>query len=112
MSKYRIKPLCKVYEDCGGCTLQHIEYKYQLILKKNNLIEQFKRLGGFDITKIMRDISITNCFNYRNKTVLPMKKDNNNNLAIGYYKKFTHDIIDIVECPILLENINPIISLT
>ena len=61
-SKYRTKPLCKVYENCGGCTLQHIDYKYQLSLKENNLIEQFRRLGGIDISKLMNDLSITKDF--------------------------------------------------
>jgi len=34
-SPWRTSPLCKYYERCGGCCYQHIDYEYQLQIKKN-----------------------------------------------------------------------------
>ncbi|CRH02311.1 SAM dependent methyltransferase, putative [Plasmodium relictum] len=37
-SKYEIIPVCKYFSTCGGCIYQHINYSYELKLKKNLLI--------------------------------------------------------------------------
>jgi len=34
----RITPECRYFTVCGGCDLQHINFKKQLILKKNLII--------------------------------------------------------------------------
>ena len=36
-SKERIEPLCPIFFRCGGCDLQHVNYEYQLKVKKTNI---------------------------------------------------------------------------
>ena len=42
----RVKPLCALYHDCGGCQLQHIPYKSQLEWKGRIVADALKRIGG------------------------------------------------------------------
>lgn len=42
-SPYRIEPVCKYYKKCGGCNLMHIDYDYQIELRKQILSDCFTR---------------------------------------------------------------------
>jgi 23S rRNA (uracil1939-C5)-methyltransferase len=48
----RVKPFCKYYGECGGCQLQHIDYKEQLIFKQEMLVQAMDRYSNLDVTKI------------------------------------------------------------
>ncbi len=41
----RVQAPCAVYEDCGGCQLQHVRYETQLQYKQGMLEEAFSRIG-------------------------------------------------------------------
>ena len=40
-SPARVKPLCRYYENCGGCCYQHLDYEYQLEIKKKQVAGSF-----------------------------------------------------------------------
>ncbi len=42
-SEHRIEPFCTVYDQCGGCNLQIVDYEYQLQLKRDILHDLFSR---------------------------------------------------------------------
>jgi 23S rRNA (uracil1939-C5)-methyltransferase len=41
----RVKPVCGIYEICGGCNLQHLGYKAQIAAKTDILKDAFVRIG-------------------------------------------------------------------
>ena len=45
-SEHREKPACPIYNQCGGCSLQHMSYEQQLqqktILVEDNLLKDWK----------------------------------------------------------------------
>lgn len=41
----RIKPICKVYDDCGACQLQHYSYEAQLNAKKQKVIDMMEHIA-------------------------------------------------------------------
>ena len=45
-SKYRVKPLCPIYQKCGGCSLLHIDYNEQLRIKQEHVQNLFKEKLG------------------------------------------------------------------
>ena len=45
----RVAPACPYYEDCGGCTLQHITYAQQLHWKGDTVREALRRIAHLDI---------------------------------------------------------------
>ena len=44
-SKNRVVAKCQHFSLCGGCDLQHLNYKEQLNFKQNKVIELFSRSG-------------------------------------------------------------------
>jgi len=44
-SPERIAPFCPVYDACGGCTLQHLNYEEQLHLKREHVVSCLTRIG-------------------------------------------------------------------
>ena len=48
-SPYRVAPACPYYEECGGCTLQHVAYPQQLHWKGDTVREALRRIAGVDV---------------------------------------------------------------
>ena len=44
-SNDRITPLCSLYEECGGCQLQHLSYAAQLRAKRQQVIDALSHIG-------------------------------------------------------------------
>ncbi len=108
---HRIEPRCPVFNECGGCTLQHIEYRFQNSLKRSIVINSLKRIGGLTNIAIKHNVSHYP-FNYRNKAIIPIKRNEIGELTSGYYQKNTHQIVDIDYCPVLNSEINEIFVFT
>lgn len=66
-SPNRVLPKCKYFGICGGCTLQHISYQYQLEIKQNAVADALKHIGGLVEAKIFQIIGADDIFYYRNK---------------------------------------------
>ena len=49
LSPDRIEPFCKHFGTCGGCNWQHLPYTMQLAFKQKQVIDNFERLGKFEI---------------------------------------------------------------
>ncbi|MDO4198566.1 MAG: 23S rRNA (uracil(1939)-C(5))-methyltransferase RlmD [Erysipelotrichaceae bacterium] len=98
-SIHRSNPDCPIAYKCGGCDYRHIDYDYQLILKKELLINTLK---GFNVLNVIGD---DNPFYYRNKIQIPV-----NNHKFGFYRKNSNDIVEFDDCLIESEIANKIIS--
>ena len=81
-SKYRIDPICPVYDKCGGCSIQHINTAAHSSLKIRLVTDNLERIGKMiSIPKI--DHFLPNqFFEYRNKTSIPVSIENNKLLTI------------------------------
>jgi len=97
-SKERITPRCRHYYQCGGCSFQHTSYEYQLKLKKIASLEVISRILGREVNG-EGPIKSYNPWYYRNKAQFPIVKEKGKVLG-GFYKKGTHEVVDISECPL------------
>lgn len=43
----RTEPRCPIARACGGCQLQFLSYEKQLEFKKNKVLGNLQRIGGF-----------------------------------------------------------------
>src|SRR5205085_7016807 len=66
-SPYRIIPQCIHFGVCNGCKMQYIDYEYQLNIKRQNVINSFERIGGFEDIKVPEVTGSDNIYFYRNK---------------------------------------------
>ena len=98
-SAERVKPFCPLYEQCGGCQLQHLSYSAQLVWKRQQVIDSVERIGKLSGVEILDTLGMKNPLRYRNKMQFPVGK----NLEIGCYARGSHKIIDTDSCLIQKE---------
>lgn len=108
-SPHRIRPRCIVADKCGGCQWQHIDYSYQLEAKYNFVIQTLTRIGGFQNPNVIKPIP-SNDLGYRNKATYPLAISEIGNLQAGYYRKGSHKIINLNQCPIQDQRLNPLLT--
>ncbi|MGE8203056.1 23S rRNA (uracil(1939)-C(5))-methyltransferase RlmD [Heyndrickxia sp. NPDC080065] len=98
-SEHRVKAPCIVYEQCGGCQLQHLEYGQQLKEKRDILIQALERHTRFNIDEmdIRPTIGMDNPWHYRNKSQFQLGTDHGKVIA-GMYSIDSHRLINIPEC--------------
>lgn len=109
-SKHRVKPFCPMYNACGACQLQFIDYDYQLQIKQEITQDAMDRIGGLDI-RVKPTIPSPEQKNYRHKIQYPVSRTKNSGrILAGYYKPKTHEIVNIKYCPIQPEICDDIIN--
>lgn len=97
-SEERVRPKCPVYEKCGGCQLQHLKYKHQLILKRKIVKDCLSKIAFLD-EKVMPTVPSELEYGYRNKLQLPIRTEKSG-IAIGFFAQNSHRIVQINDCPI------------
>lgn len=97
-SSYRVEPKCEFYRQCGGCQIQALDYRQQLIFKENKVRNNLKRIGGFDNLKILPVIGMDNPYYYRNKAQFPIRQDKEGNIITGFYAGRSHTVIANTRC--------------
>lgn len=93
-SSMRVIPKCKVFHECGGCQLQHIDYEGELGYKTKLVKNTISKIGGFN-AEVLPCMPSNKDYGYRNKIQLQVS-----NQGIGFFKNNTHEIIEIDECPL------------
>lgn len=101
-SPNRVKPLCPVAKQCGGCQIQEMDYQEQLRFKENKVRNNLIRIGKFEeslIDAVMEPVvGMEEPFRYRNKAQFPIGTDKNGKIAAGFYAGRTHNIINNRNC--------------
>ncbi len=98
-SSKRVKPFCPLFNACGGCCYQYLDYEYLLEQKNNMLKEAFLKLEVQP--KFLEPIKSPQIKGFRHKVQYRVSQTKNSKrLLIGYYKEKSHDIVNIKFCPI------------
>lgn len=95
-SEDRIDPICPAFEECGGCQIMNMKYEKQLQLKTKTVINEMKR-NRVEYKELYETIGMKEPYHYRNKAQFPVSQQNGK-LSIGFYKKKSHDIVDLDTC--------------
>lgn len=109
-SPFRITPKCGVFQKCGGCQLQHLEYEKQLEFKKQLVQNNLYKIGNINYN-IKNCVASDNVFGYRNKLQLPVGQNDSGENVIGFYAERSHRIIPINDCPLHPDWAKEIISI-
>lgn len=98
-SPHRVNPPCPIYEDCGGCQIQHLAYSQQLIEKRDLVIQALERHTKLNIEQldIRPTIGMDDPWLYRNKSQFQLGEIKGNYIA-GLYSMNSHRLIDIPNC--------------
>jgi 23S rRNA (uracil1939-C5)-methyltransferase len=100
-SPYRVTPKCPYFGRCGGCAYQHIAYEHQLAIKQRQVSVALQRIGKLKDVPMRPIISSPNQYTYRNRITVHAQDG-----VIGFFKRDSHQLIDVEHCPISLDEVN------
>ncbi len=102
-SSHRIKPFCPLFNACGGCNLQNVEYDFLISQKQGILEEMFSPLASdaFKDVEFKPFIKADVLKEYRCKVQNAVSETKvSKRLLTGYYKENSHEVVNIKFCPI------------
>ncbi|MBU0996605.1 MAG: 23S rRNA (uracil(1939)-C(5))-methyltransferase RlmD [Firmicutes bacterium] len=108
-SPYRVAPKCKHFNECGGCSLMHMDYDLQVHFKKYRIESLLSRKGidGFDVKDT---ISMMNPYYYRNKVEIKFHQGEKG-LEAGFFQSKSHHLVNLEECYIMPKRTFEVITL-
>ncbi len=98
-SDMRIKPKCPYFGECGGCHFQMANYNYQLKIKEEIVRDAFYHNAKIKEVPLEKAVPSPEIFYYRTRAHFPLKRIKGKVYA-GFYKRESHYLISIEECPI------------
>lgn len=85
---------------CGGCQLQHMAYPAQLAFKRQQVVDQLIRLGGWaeeEARQVVRPIIAAPApLSYRNQVQFSLSPEG----ALGFQAAGSHQVVPITTCAI------------
>ena len=101
-SGQRRRPPCPYVGSCGGCPWQQVDYDAQLAAKQRSLEDALRRIGKLRDFDILPIVAAPSEFHYRRR----IRLRSNNRGQVGFYRSFSHDLVEIDRCEIALEQVN------
>ena len=101
-SPHRVEPRCPYFGRCTGCQWQHIDYGYQLELKRSAVHRQLREHGGFAAPPLRATLPSVEPWNYRNHARFTVDRDGH----LGFVHRERHNFIAIDHCHIMNPWIN------
>ncbi|WP_082595344.1 23S rRNA (uracil(1939)-C(5))-methyltransferase RlmD [Paenibacillus sp. Soil750] len=105
VSPDRVAPDCVIYDECGGCQLQHLSYEAQLRVKRQQVVDNLVRIGKLAVQSdegtegiiVHPTLGMSDPWRYRNKAQVPFGEERGG-LIGGFYAQGSHRIIDMEAC--------------
>ncbi|WP_417676183.1 class I SAM-dependent RNA methyltransferase [Roseibium sp.] len=99
-SPERIAPICRHFDACGGCSVQHLASGAYLDWKRV-LVEKALSDRGIDAAV---EAVVAGSPGTRRRAVLTAVRAGRH-VLLGYHEKASHRLVDIRECPVLVPEI-------
>ncbi|HEX8733935.1 MAG TPA: class I SAM-dependent RNA methyltransferase [Pyrinomonadaceae bacterium] len=94
----RQTPPCPYFGRCGGCDFQQMNYAAQLAAKVGIIRDSLERIGKIDYENEIPIIASPDDLNYRLRAQWHV---DSRRQKLGYFRRHSHDVIDVETCPIL-----------
>ncbi|MGZ8294563.1 MAG: 23S rRNA (uracil(1939)-C(5))-methyltransferase RlmD, partial [Telluria sp.] len=105
-SSMRVEPKCRHFDDCGGCSMQHLEPSAQVAMKQRVLEDNLWHISKVKAENIMRPMyGPTWGYRYRSRLSVrhvPKKET----VLVGFNQKHSGYVVDMTECKILPQHIS------
>ncbi len=106
-SPHRIEGACAAFGRCGGCNWQHIEYGYQLELKRQVVEDQLRRVGKIANPVVKPVLPAVRQWHYRNRGDFSVNKEG----YLGFRVRGTHKFVPVQDCRLMHPQVNELLSL-
>jgi 23S rRNA (uracil1939-C5)-methyltransferase len=104
-SPLRVNPVCRYYGKCGGCCYQHLNYEYQLKIKKKQVQDAFRRIGKIADPPVLDTIASPEIYHYRGKAQYHAETVSSR-WKIGFLDVSGGKLVNVEHCEIMEETIN------
>lgn len=108
-SSDRIYPKCPYFGTCGGCQIQHLNEKAQIIYKRQCVEEALLRIGKIDLKCGVDVIPSSTKWAYRRHITLRINRVVKSS-QVGYIAADHHTFLSIQCCPIFHGQDDPILA--
>ena len=108
-SPQRRRPPCILADHCGGCSLQPLQDAAQADWKEQQVRQTLLRVGGID-AEVRPILRAPQPLGYRNRAVIPLERTADGVLRAGYYRRGSHQIVNLNHCPVLDPRIDALIT--
>ncbi|MDY6929307.1 MAG: 23S rRNA (uracil(1939)-C(5))-methyltransferase RlmD [Pseudomonadota bacterium] len=105
----RQTPFCPVYEQCGGCQLQHVERDAALAWRQQALDEQIRLTHSLDKLPWVTPLRSAGD-QYRRKTRLAIDARKGKPLALGFRAAKSDKVVNVSHCPVLEPELNDLLA--
>jgi 23S rRNA (uracil1939-C5)-methyltransferase len=97
-SPARRQPACAHFGDCGGCQLQHLDYKTQIEAKAGFILDSLRRVGRIEWSEAV-DVVGGPEMGYRSRAKLQVNPGRN---LAGFRRARSNEICDVTHCPVMV----------
>ena len=101
-SRHRVAPPCPYFGPCSGCQWQHIDYSYQLELKRGAVRRAIGEYGSLDGLSVSETLPSGETFGYRNHARFTVRRQG----SLGFVNRITRRFVKIDECLLMARWIN------
>ncbi|KZN34883.1 hypothetical protein N480_20050 [Pseudoalteromonas luteoviolacea S2607] len=110
-SSDRVKPFCPHYNECGGCSLQHLEKRAQLSHKQLAVEKLFAKFAGIQ-TLPWHDAIASESLHYRRAGRIATYLDKRTkSLKLGFRAAKSKKIVEVQKCAVLNDAFQEVFSL-
>ena len=105
----RRRPPCILADDCGGCSLQHLDDLAQQHWKHQKVVDALRRIAHLD-TEVAPLLAAPEGLGYRNRAIIPLERCEDGRLRAGFYRPGTHKIVNMNRCLVLDPRLDALIA--
>lgn len=111
-SEKRIEPRCPHFAECGGCSLQYLNYEDQLKIKESQVVEALEHIGGFRNPPVKEIIGNKSPWYYRNKMEFSFSYGSDGRVLLGLHPKgYRYEVFELRECYLQTEKTAEIVQI-
>jgi len=108
-SEHRIEPKCKVFGQCGGCVLQHLDERVQIQYKQQQLLENFKKIGDVQPDELLTPMTGEH-WGYRRRARLGAKfVPKKGGMIVGFRERNSSYIQPTERCEVLYPEVSALL---
>jgi 23S rRNA (uracil1939-C5)-methyltransferase len=108
-SPQRVDANCHVYNRCGGCQLQHLNYAEQLQFKQRVVENALLHIGKLGKVRVLPTLGMDKPWAYRNKAEFPLT-ERNGRIVAGFFAPRSHQVVEITDCLLQHPKINIVLQ--
>jgi len=105
----QLSPACQMGKCCDGCGLMQMRYPAQLAWKKSLVAREIRKFPSLAEVEIFDTVGSPKELNYRNSAKLVVA-GKFSAPVIGIYRRNTHEVLEIDDCPLHHELINKVVK--